>query len=932
MQETAKTPERVKCVDYNNQTETIGGASLSPSKEPVSLVCGGSRGLSLLEIQIIPKEDASAAIPTSPSSLKHEVDGSKGHNQGLHSGQEGQGQKIGGGGRPGNNTSRSGQNSPIASTGEAPLVSPCQPRFANFLQSTDKKVLVRNRSMEEVVQKIHEGSTLWKVRGVNKWFHRHFKVDMDNMCLVGESKKWWSPGGGAVPLLEITEVREGWKTDTFNKVSSHTEKMKDKTAGGEEPVLEESKCFSVIHGPGGRDVLDLVAATEDERDAWVSGLSHLVQSVKSLHEEKQYDVWLRKQFVEADKDNNGSLNFNECCSLLKQLNIKMDKTHAKKLFNQANTSKQKRDGDQVLEVGEFVSFYHTLLKMPEIEKLYKKYASEKSQLMSADQLCAFLQKEQGLPNYDANQATTLINEFEISDLKDQGYMTQDGFYHMLLSDMFDIFNHEHQSHVHMDMTQPLSHYYISSSHNTYLTGHQLAGESSVEGYISALKRGCRLLELDVWDGDDGEPIIYHGHTLTSKITLADVLRDGIKAYAFEVSPYPVILSIENHLGVEQQKVMVNLMKDILGDMLATDQAPADITSVPSPEELKNKIIIRGKKPQGSEVESDDDDDDDQDTIDYIDSDDGAAQTKKDFFTPHLKTFYRSFRSSMRARQNSTKKRSVSQQPEQKPHKPLAPELREVVNVCEGKKFTTFLDAFETYKCVHTPSIGETKAKGLFESSPDDFIKFTERNVTKIYPLGTRADSSNLKPYPFWSVGCQIVALNMQTEDKANFYNDAVFSTNGKCGYVLKPDILLKKEPYSPTELSDRYTKIVRVTVLSGQHLPNSVKKGDIVDPYVQVKVRGHPLDKQKQRSKVVKNNGFNPVWNETLELSIKVPQVSLVYFSLRDESLARDPVLGLCCIPFRSISTGYRFVHFTEMGGKSLAPAALFVHIDISDK
>lgn len=53
----------------------------------------------------------------------------------------------------------------------------------------------------------------------------------------------------------------------------------------------------------------------------------------------------------------------------------------------------------------------------------------------------------------------------------------------------------------------------------------------------------------------------------------------------------------------------------------------------------------------------------------------------------------------------------------------------------------------------------------------------------------------------------------------------------------------------------RYTKVIRVTVLSGQHLPNSAKKGDIVDPYVQVKVRGHPLDKQKQRTKVVKNNG-----------------------------------------------------------------------------
>ena len=53
----------------------------------------------------------------------------------------------------------------------------------------------------------------------------------------------------------------------------------------------------------------------------------------------------------------------------------------------------------------------------------------------------------------------------------------------------------------------------------------------------------------------------------------------------------------------------------------------------------------------------------------------------------------------------------------------------------------------------------------------------------------------------------------------------------------------------------RLNKVVRVTILSGQHLPNSAKKGDIVDPYVQLKVRGHPLDKQKHRTKVVKNNG-----------------------------------------------------------------------------
>lgn len=96
-------------------------------------------------------------------------------------------------------------------------------------------------------------------------------------------------------------------------------------------------------------------------------------------------------------------------------------------------------------------------------------------------------------------------------------------------------------------------------------------------------------------------------------------------------------------------------------------------------------------------------------------------------------------------------------------------------------------------------------------------------ISRIYPKGTRVDSSNLDPCPPWSAGNQLVALNYQTPCVQMHLNDSKFRENGNCGYVLKPSYMLQAAmPKSGYRLV--------VNVISAQRLPKpeGETKGEVL--------------------------------------------------------------------------------------------------------
>ena len=131
-------------------------------------------------------------------------------------------------------------------------------------------------------------------------------------------------------------------------------------------------------------------------------------------------------------------------------------------------------------------------------------------------------------------------------------------------------------------------------------------------------------KVDIYDGDQ-EPMVFHGKSFTSKVSLREVC-EAILKYGFVASPYPIIISAEIHCSIGQQDLIAGIMMQVFGEKLVrmplmnvgegggsekdvpavaavaaagrkglvvmTNGKKMEVEELPSPEQLKGRILLK----------------------------------------------------------------------------------------------------------------------------------------------------------------------------------------------------------------------------------------------------------------------------------------------------------------------------------------------------
>ncbi|XP_054579914.1 1-phosphatidylinositol 4,5-bisphosphate phosphodiesterase beta-1 [Eptesicus fuscus] len=699
----------------------------------------------------------------------------------------------------------------------------------------------------------------------------------------------------------------------------------------------EHRMITVVYGPDLVNIsyLNLVAFQEEVAKEWTNEVFNLATNL--LAHNMSRDAFLEKAYtkLKLQVTPEGRIPLKNIYRL-----FSADRKRVETALEACSLPSSRNDSipqeDFTPEV--YRVFLNHLCPRPEIDNIFSEFGAKSRPYLTVDQMMDFINIKQRDPRLNEilypplkqEQVQVLIEKYEPNtSLATKGQISVDGFMRYLSGEENGVVSPE-KLDLNEDMSQPLSHYFINSSHNTYLTAGQLAGNSSVEMYRQVLLSGCRCVELDCWKGRtaEEEPVITHGFTMTTEISFKEVI-EAIAECAFKTSPFPILLSFENHVdSPKQQAKMAEYCRLIFGDALLMEpleKYPLESgVPLPSPMDLMYKILVKNKKkshkssegsskkklseqvsntcsdsssvfepssPGAGEADTESDDDDDDDDCKKSSMDEGTAGSEA----------------------------------------MATEEMSNLVNYIQPVKFESFEISKKRNRSFEMSSFVETKGLEQLTKSPVEFVEYNKMQLSRIYPKGTRVDSSNYMPQLFWNAGCQMVALNFQTVDLAMQINMGMYEYNGKSGYRLKPEFMRRPDkhfdPFTEGIVDGIVANTLSVKIISGQFL--SDKK---VGTYVEVDMFGLPVDTRRKafKTKTSQGNAVNPVWEEEPIVFKKVvlPSLACLRIAAYEEG---GKFIGHRILPVQAIRPGYHYISLRNERNQPLMLPAVFVYIEVKD-
>ncbi|SCU80192.1 LAFA_0B08020g1_1 [Lachancea sp. 'fantastica'] len=656
--------------------------------------------------------------------------------------------------------------------------------------------------------------------------------------------------------------------------------------------------------------LHLVAHNQADHECFYLGIVSMVDSRRNLmrsisdpDDEMFANVhWRANVSAEKAADDIDVLSFQDVEELCAKFNIFCSSRYLRRLFDLADVNQ-----NGLLSFQEFQTFVQELKSRPEVYRIWHDITRGTDQL-NVDDFSRFVLEQQ----HEEWSHTKLTSEFEKFS---QGSVTMrlEGFRKFLTSQ-------PHLNDSKADYSHPINKYFISSSHNTYLQGKQLGENPTVETYVLALQQGCRCIEIDIWDSEEG-PVVCHGR-LTGSLPLANVLK-VVRKYAFITSPYPLVLSLEVHCKLANQIIMDKILRQELGTNIFNRTLKG---SLPSPADLKHKFLIKVKKSKNDVPKS------------LQDEDSSTSSTS---------STSSSYDSENEVRRRSGRRLSIST-------KMHVIESLVAMSLIHGLKFRNFsLPESKTEN--HCFSLSEKKLENLTKDELQKLAieKHNRRFLMRVYPHALRYKSSNFNPIKFWELGVQMVATNWQTFDVGQQINKAMFQLPLEdaplwhSGYVLKPDYLLNNVAKAGDikamrkGLQKRSVRL-RIEILSAQMLPKPKdfkQKQKQAFPCFSVNLNvfsnSRPIEPLESENGLVSSdssgctpnrgeNGFNPVWETKFKITVEDTFFNFLLFKIK----TADTELATCCLKLSYLRRGYRHVPLYSEGGERYIFSTLFIHVD----